>query len=161
MDVNNQHLLESLGKKTFNNTVMGTLERMSPTLQPIIDAGIEINAHMRGNWVVSGTQTVGTLTARKRYWLWGISLSIAKDVTCDVSSGSIAVNYTPYDTNLVTAGVSISVLTTQAHVETETVMFPKPILLADASNIQVTGTFGAGAMSRTVTAYLTEAENPS
>lgn len=160
MDIENQKIIQYYRDKLQSNSASGNLSMSSNIVSPVIDAGLEPNYVVRRNDTTSGTNTVVTFlaSARKEYYLWGIHLSIIKDAACDMASGSVVVNVVPYESNVATAFVGISVLVSTAQSENVIIMLPKPIRLANASAITVTGSFTAGNCIRTETCYLTELE---
>jgi len=95
----------------------------------------------------SGNITLHTTSDKKDTYVTGVLLSIAKDATCDISTGTINVNSTIL--GKVRRLADLAVLTTTAQSSQIFVNFPFPVKLDRNVAVNISGTFTAGACSRT------------
>lgn len=107
-----------------------------------------------GSQTTTGTQSVSfpTIGANQEIYLTGITMSFAKDATCDVATGRLALSVTPFDSNVSTNIANFAVITLTADAQTLTYTFPYPLKIRPNTSMSLTGTFTAGAMSRTQSA---------
>jgi len=81
------------------------------------------------------------------FFLTGVTLSFVKDATCDIATGSVAINAT---VNGVVRGVlSLSLLTLTAQNQSLSISLPKPLKIDKGTNIQrgaFTFSVGTGAV---------------
>jgi len=95
----------------------------------------------------SGNISLYTTPTDKDFYLTGILLSIVKDATCDVATGTININTV---INGATRRVAdIAVLTTTAQSQSVVVSFPFPLKVDRNVAFTISGTFTVGNMSRT------------
>lgn len=97
--------------------------------------------------------TTGTLSlipatsaAIDRYIL-SISLSLVKDITCDVASGGVKVGGKDID-GVTTTFLALAVLTLTAQENAISITFSNPLKISPTTAVTLSGTFTAGAMSR-------------
>jgi len=112
-----------------------------------------------GNQTTTGTftATLPTVSAGSETYLTAITLSMAKDATCDVATGSVALSVRTTDNNTLTVILRIQCITLTADAQTVTLSLPYPLKLVNGSTASCTGTFTVGAMSRgfTLTGFTT------
>lgn len=123
------------------------LVRIAPTATAVIPVGTLQGA---SNYVKSGnSSTTGsiapTLPDGYDYYLVGAALSVAKDATCDIATGSV-------DMQLLVGGVlttalRLSVLTTTAQSISNSISLANP-LKVEPGTCAITGTFTAGVCNR-------------
>lgn len=99
----------------------------------------------------TGAGTVVVTPSGKDTFLSSILLSYVKNVACDIATGSITVTCNIDGTSRTIA--SSAVLTLTAERDTVQVIFNEPIKLDRGATMSVSGTFTAGALSRSVQAF--------
>jgi hypothetical protein len=124
----------------------------SNQIVPVIDVNPKhsriINYYRTISATASGTQSV-TLPADKDFYLTNVNLSISKNATCDIATGKVVIiGVLDGDVSTGRDLLSIGVLTLTAESSNAQLSFPIPVKLSRGSNIQLTGTYAAGAMSR-------------
>ena len=118
------------------------------------------NTILRGSSrTTTGTLTIYTTPTDRDFYLTSLSLSIIKDVTCDLATGSSAPSCTIDGASQNLPG--FSTITTTAQNQTLTINFDKPIKLDKNSSIVWGGTFTAGVYIRygVITGYIIENSN--
>lgn len=97
----------------------------------------------------SGTQTIYTTPSDREFYLVGIMGGLAKDAVCDVATGRIQISaIINGDTQSI---MDLPVLTLTAQSLTNSISLSDPIKVDKNTAIVISGTFTAGAMSRTGT----------
>ncbi len=85
-------------------------------------------------------------------YITSVTCSFAKDATCDVATGALNATLIPADSGITSNVLRQAVLTLTADSQTSVIEFPYPLKVKNASPLAYTGTFSAGAMSRTISA---------
>lgn len=119
-----------------------------PSIQPVYEVYRRVcNVSRSVAQTTTGTFTIFTANADRDIFLTGVTLSYVKGATCDIGTGSIDMTATVKGvaTNL----LSLAVLTLTAQSDSMTLSFPTPIQVDRNTAVTVTGTFTAGALSRT------------
>lgn len=102
-----------------------------------------------GNTSSSGGLTVYTTPTERDFYLTGIIFSMAKDSTCDVATGTVAINVVIDGTAVALAPIAVITLTAQAQIAS--LSLPVPIKIDRGTPISGSVTFTAGVMRRTCT----------
>jgi len=139
-------------------------DKFPKSIIPVVDVNPAHN--QKTNFIVSGNKsTTGTTSvsigSTKTVFLTGVSLSFAKDVTCDLPTGSITLEVV-VDTGT-KAIISLPCLTLAAQSMSESITFP-PLQLVKGSTITLGGgsnAFAAGACIRTYTFIGFVIDNPN
>jgi hypothetical protein len=92
--------------------------------------------------------TLPSVSAGAEIYITGITASFAKDATCDIATGRIAVSVTPDASNVSTNIFNFAVLTLTADAQTVVYTFPYPLKVRAGATPQITGTFTVGALTR-------------
>lgn len=99
----------------------------------------------------TGTTTIYATPATQDFYLCGIEYGFVKNATCDVATGTLNVTATINGSAQTIA--TIPVLTLTAERGDRFIYLSHPIKIDRGINIQLSGTFTAGAMSRSATVY--------
>jgi len=125
---------------------------LSNQVVPVIDVNPKHAENT--NWVRTSSSTAtGVLTVALPsgvdFYLTGLTLSFTKNATCDIATGKVAISgVLAGDLSTGRDLLSLAVLTLTAERDSISITFDRPILMEEGSNISVSGTFTAGAMSR-------------
>ena len=122
------------------------------TVLPIIDmspAFHRVPVTFNSNPVTTGAVTIYTTVAGETFYITGISLSFVQNVTASTPTGQISITAVIDGTTVPLA--SVAVLTLTAMDASQYIQFANPIKVDVATAITLTGTFAAGAMSRSAT----------
>ena len=130
---------------------------INPSIQPTLST----NPFLADVTRYVSQATTGTVSLQipllgtKYFYLCGIEYSLVKDVACDVATGNLYFNI--YTVELQAVPIAhIPVITATAQALTNTINFPYPIKLgrgASAFTLNIAGTFTAGTMTRSLTAW--------
>jgi len=98
----------------------------------------------------TGTLTIFTASTdlRTDTYLTNVQVSFAKDAICDVATGVLAINCTPFDIGITKAIGNIAVLTLTADAQTLNISLPYPLKIKPGTTVQFSGSFTVGAMSK-------------
>lgn len=97
------------------------------------------------------TITMPTVSASSEVYLTSVNISLAKDVTCDMATGVVTLQLTPFKSGIATDAFKLPVLTLTAQNSILSVSLPYPLRLKANTNMTLTGTFTAGLCSRAAT----------
>ena len=105
--------------------------------------------------ITSSSTTTGTLIINipnndKDYFISNIQATYIKDVVCDTATGVMNVQLTLKATGITVAIYKFPVITLTVQDGNIAMEFPVPILVKGGSAVQLTGTFTAGVMVRTL-----------
>jgi len=143
--------------KTYNPTLMKNLSRqfnlkgndntdeISDFVQPVVEVQQPNDFQNSGASATTGTISVAVPTIED-FYLTSVSISGVKDVTCDIATGTIDISATVNGT--VVKILSAAVLTLTAERFDKVIIFYPGIPVTRNTNITMTGTFTAGALSR-------------
>jgi len=146
-------------QKAVNDLALsGTVDKIPTETLDKVQLVYSLNKQFSDFVVGSSSASTGTLTlplpsisSGAEIYLTSISLSIAKDATCDLATGFVSAFLTPDSTNISTAILRIPVITLTAHTESITLSLPYPIKVKSGTSITCTGTFSAGVYGRSIT----------
>jgi len=99
--------------------------------------------------VTTGTVTLFTAIGDRDVFVTALSLSIIKDATCNIATGTIELNTTVR--GVATALLAIAVISVTAQSERITISFPTPVMIDRNTAITLTGTYTLGVMARVAT----------
>ena len=122
------------------------------TVLPVIDMSPAFHRKpftINSNPVTTGAATIYTTVAGEEVYITGVQLSFVQNVTASTPTGQISVTAVIDGTTVPLA--SVAVLTLTAMTQSTYVQFANPIKVDVATAIILTGTFAAGAMSRSAT----------
>jgi hypothetical protein len=108
----------------------------------------------------TGSLSPLTFSSTKDTYLTNVNASFVKDATCDIASGSIAINAQPDGSGVVPLA-QFSVLTTTAQSGVMNITLNPPMKMKRSSVLTITGTFTAGALARSIAAQYFEVDNPN
>jgi hypothetical protein len=138
----NQDLAEQIGGPSVPLSVPQVVNAVL-SISPF-DRAILYNRN--GTITTTGTSAI-VMPTDDDYYLSYLTLSVVKDVTCDVSSG--AINFGIYSRGALTYVISVPVLTLTASSMTITICLKNPIKLDPDTDCTINGNFAAGSMVRT------------
>jgi len=95
----------------------------------------------------NGSVTLFTTPVDRDFFLTSVSIALVKDVACDLASGAIALSVT-LPSGIVKSLIRLPVLALTAQSSELSLSFSQPIPLGKGSPIAISGTFTAGALSR-------------
>lgn len=118
-----------------------------PYITPVVEIDSPVNFVWSGAPATTGTLTIFTTPSEKDTYITEAQLSFSKNAACDIATGHITIQ-------AVLSGVTkdilrTAVLTLTAERDSVTASFDPPIKVDRARNVQVTGSFTAGACIRT------------
>jgi len=150
--INNSELQKEFLNATRGNALNGVPQEADLKIIPVI----EVNPKLLKEGIVvsslrttTATQTILTTPAGKDFYLSNVSIIIAKDATCDSATGSF--DFQAYIDGTLTNVIRIPCITTTAQNINHNHTFTQPIKLSRGTAIQLTGTFTAGILLRSVT----------
>jgi len=108
---------------------------------------------------VTGTYSIITLNAGRRFFLTNINIELIKDVLCDVASGVISVTATIDGVSTIIHSIPVLTLTAQSN--TIAIQFKNPIAIDIGTTISQTGTYANGTMWRNVSISGYYVDNPN
>jgi hypothetical protein len=111
--------------------------------------------------VASGGTTIFTAPTNADAYVTSVSISIIKDVTCDMATGKFILSASLADTGASRDILAIAIISLTAQQQTASCSFPHPIKLLRGSTMVMSGTYAAGVCSRagSVTYFLDETGN--
>ncbi len=125
--------------------------QLSNVIQPTIEINplivIENNYSKTGATTATGTLTILTTSPDKDTYITNIQVGLAKDVACDIATGSMNLTGTKDGGSIVLARIPLITLTAQNN--NHSVTFAKPIKLDRSTTITLGGTYAAGVCVRT------------
>lgn len=123
---------------------------LSSQIVPVIEINPSLvrtaNFLRDNNQSTTGTMTVFTSASDRDTYLQSVSLSFAKDATCDIATGTL--HCTAIVDGATRKIIGHGVLTLTADARTSTISFPKPLKIDRNTAVQVNGSFTVGALSR-------------
>lgn len=133
--------------------------QLSGSVSPIIDVTPNKNLLMKTaplTATASATSNNIITNLPEGTLVWGIQMSLIKDATCDVATGSFVIAGTKLGEASSSSFAVLPVLTLTAQQMNSTVMFEKPIAIKAGTNIAFSqGTFTAGNFVRSCCLYYT------
>jgi hypothetical protein len=130
----------------------GTPEyKVSDTIIPTIEVNPQIIKNVVIANVDTGTSGATTIIAsdpNRDIYITSVSLSIIKDVTCDIATGSVNVNSTFLGALKNIIGLPVISLTAQN--QSISVSFPHPLKIDRNAGVSISGTHAAGVLRRNV-----------
>lgn len=110
---------------------------------------------INGSLNTTGAADVYSAAANKRLRIFGFTMSLVKDATCDAADGNFSVTYT--QGGIVKTLGSLPFLTLTAQQDQTEVALPYPIYTDPGTAVSIaSNTFTAGKMRRNVTLYCVE-----
>lgn len=125
---------------------------VKPDIQPVYEVYRRV-CNISRTLIKTDTGAANVLAAAsdRDISITAVSLSLAKDATCNVATGAIEVTATVR--GVTTALCGIAVLTTTAERDSISVSFPAPVMIDRGTAVAVSGTFTLGAMTRSITVH--------
>jgi len=96
------------------------------------------------------TVTLPTIDVRSEIFLTSIDFDIIKDATCDLATGTLQVQCTPFEQGIAKTILSVSTITLTAQAQHAHVDFNYPLKLKPNVNITLLGTFTVGVLNRSI-----------
>jgi hypothetical protein len=154
--VNNQDTIREIIKATkLDANIDKVPDSFSSSIVPVIEVNPRLlkTARVLGaaSQATTGTVTAVSTSTTDETFVTGIQTSFVKNVTCDIATGSIAIQAV-IDGATVMLG-RFSVLTLTAERGELPLMFNPPIKVDKNSVINITGAFTAGALMRNLIVF--------
>lgn len=135
-------------RRIFKTKVADMLSsEVEPNVKPVIKIEPQLEYNNNSSSVATGTITIAMPSGGECY-LTNVNASFVKNVTCDIATGKISLQCTVNGVACVIG--AFAVLTLTAERGDLNIQFEKPFRVDKGTNFLMTGTFGAGAMSRSL-----------
>jgi len=158
VQIQNSEAIDAIKRGAGLTISEGLPQNLLPNVQPVLDMTPRFHRNticQVSNTTASGTATILTAQASKRYLIHGYQASFVKDAACDTANGSVQVNFT--QGAIVKGLFAFPVLTLTAERDSSTAMFVSPILCDENTAITFSNqTFTAGNLRRSVVIYYSE-----
>lgn len=147
----------------LQQNVDGNISNVAGQIIPVVDVNPKhariVNVCQRLTKTTTGDGTVYTTPSDKDFYMTNLQLSFIKDAACDAATGNLSVTaFLPDGSNPFLLSMPIITLTAQQ--SQGFFNFSAPVLLKKGSAIVSTGSFTAGALSRTVNVIGYTVDNP-
>lgn len=154
MDIQNNDAINIIKDQAKLAYADGWPSTLAPVVQPIIDmtpdfhrAGLSATASSGA----SGSVTVYTGVAGKKFFITGFLFSISKDATCDIASGNPTISYTQGGIAKTLCGIAVITLTAER--DSIHAQLAVPIPIDTGTSISMSGTFTVGVLRRFAAVY--------
>jgi hypothetical protein len=150
-----KELREGAKLQTSTDSIPSQLaEKVVPVMEvnPKLLKSCNIIRHV--NNAASGSNTIYTTPTDRDFYLVTAWLSYTKNVTCDITTGAVAITAQAEEGSAFTI-LGLANFTLAVESDSGQISFPTPVKLKRGTAITMSGTFTAGAMSRSggITGY--------
>jgi len=152
VEIQNSAILDNISDDVKESNIALLPKNLSNNIQPVLTVNPRGKTVLyRATSATTGSTAVLTTPTDKDFYLLGFMLSYTKNGTCD--STGLNLQVTPKEQNVNTVIAELLAQTTTAGNDHVEIMFHEPILLARGSQVIMTGTFTAGAMTKRAMVY--------